>query len=97
MKPAIYHPAAEQELNEAALFYESRSSGLGAVFMSEVEESVRRIQEGPETFPVLRGKVRRKLVYNFPYGILYREDATEIRIVAVMHLHRRPGYWQSRV
>ena len=65
--------------------------------MSEVEESVRKIQGKPETFPVYRGQVRRKLVSKFPYGILYRADSTGIRILAVMHLHRRPGYWQSRL
>ena len=97
MNPVIYHPAAEDELREAALFYESRSAGLGAVFMSEVEDSVRRIQEAPETFPRHRGRLRRKLVANFPFGILYRADSDAVRILAVMHLHRRPGYWRRRL
>ncbi|KOR28141.1 plasmid stabilization protein, partial [Achromatium sp. WMS1] len=34
----------------------------------------------------------------FPYGILYREtlDANGIFIIAVMNLHRKPGYWKYR-
>jgi hypothetical protein len=30
----------------------------------------------------------------FPYAILYRIASDEVQIVAVMHLHRRPGYWR---
>ncbi len=32
-----------------------------------------------------------------PVGILYDVTEEEIRIVAVMHLHRRPGYWKKRL
>jgi hypothetical protein len=28
---------------------------------------------------------------------LYRGEPERIYIVAVMHLHRRPGYWRSRL
>jgi hypothetical protein len=28
---------------------------------------------------------------------LYRETSAAIIIVAIMHLHRRPGYWQNRL
>jgi hypothetical protein len=37
------------------------------------------------------------LVPKFPYGLLYRIEPARIYIVAVMHLHRRPGYWRSRL
>jgi hypothetical protein len=39
--------------------------------------------------------VRRRLVlHRFPHAVLYRATAGEVQIIAVMHLHRRPGYWQ---
>ena len=40
--------------------------------------------------------LRRKLVRRFPYAVISLEDADEIAVLAVMHLHRRPGYWQER-
>jgi len=44
----------------------------------------------------LRGGFRRRLLRRFPYGILYKEEESQIVIVAVMHLRRRPGYWRNR-
>jgi hypothetical protein len=32
----------------------------------------------------------------FPYGIIYSHDKGVIYILAVMHLHRDPNYWQER-
>lgn len=34
------------------------------------------------------------LVDRFPYAVLYRAEAEQILLVAVIHLHRRPGYWR---
>jgi len=42
------------------------------------------------------GDIRRALVHRFPYGILYVPEQNQILIIAVMHLHRQPGYWQDR-
>lgn len=39
-------------------------------------------------------RTRRLLVGRFPYQVVYRLRATEIVIVAVAHLKRRPGYWK---
>jgi hypothetical protein len=30
-------------------------------------------------------------------GLLYCVEPDRIYVVAVMHLHRRPGYWRSRL
>lgn len=30
------------------------------------------------------------------YGVLYSERENQIYILAVMHLHREPTYWQDR-
>jgi hypothetical protein len=47
-------------------------------------------------FPLNNG-IRRCLVKRFPYGILYGIDVDKIFVVAIMHLHRKPGYWLSRI
>ena len=31
-----------------------------------------------------------------PYGIIYQARENYILIVAVAHLHRKPGYWKDR-
>ena len=92
-----FHPEARQEYREAAVFYESRRSGLGAAFTLEVEAALQRVLEAPERWRVIEQDVRRCLTHTFPYGILYTIEAESILIVAVMHLRRRPGYWRSRL
>jgi hypothetical protein len=46
---------------------------------------------------VLDGEVRRALVRRFLYGVSSSEESGGILVVAVMHLHRAPGYWKERV
>ncbi|MBI5025569.1 MAG: type II toxin-antitoxin system RelE/ParE family toxin [Nitrospirae bacterium] len=97
MKPIIFLPEAEEEMYEAARYYESQASGLGIDYLSEVERAVASIAESPETWPKFDGELRRRLVRRFPFGILYYIESEEIVIVAVAHLRRRPGYWKKRI
>ena len=83
---------AEEEMTEAARFYESRAENLGAIFLSRVEKAIQEISENPMACPVIRAEIRRKLVVRFPYGVLYRIDPDEIVIIGIMHLRRRPNY-----
>jgi len=94
--PYTFHPDAETELAEAALFYESRMSGLGRFFAAEVERTIALVREYPEAGPAVGPKRRHVLVARFPYSIVYRHDPDAIVIVAVAHQRRRPGYWRRR-
>jgi plasmid stabilization system protein ParE len=97
MKPVVFLPDAEQEMLQAAVYYESQSSGLGRDYLSEVERAVQAVKESPMTWPIVEGELRRRLVRRFPFGILYRIDPEEIVIIAVAHLRRKPGYWRERI
>lgn len=96
MKPTIFLDPAETEMLEAARFYESNAEGLGLEFLSEVQKALHDISSNPVAYPIIEKEIRRRHVYRFPYGVLYREDPDQIVIIAVMHLHRRPGYWSNR-
>ena len=93
---ASFHDLAKVELNEAARYYEAESIGLGTAFVDEVERSVASILEYPESSPVIRGSIRRRVLRRFPCGLLYRVRGEELRILAVMNLRRRPAYWIGR-
>jgi plasmid stabilization system protein ParE len=92
-----FHPLAERELNDAAQYYDMESEGLGAAFLGEVERCCGAILAHPEAGPAIRGVVRRRLIARFPYAILYTLRPDAVRVVAVMNLKRRPGYWVGRV
>ena len=40
MKPVIFLPEAEQEMLEAAIYYQSEAPGLGIGYLSEVELAI---------------------------------------------------------
>lgn len=91
-----FHPEAEQEFNEVVDYYESVEPGLGYDFALEVHSAIKRSVDFPAAWALLENDVRRSFVKRFPYGILYSEEQDGIFIVAVMNLHREPGYWVKR-
>jgi plasmid stabilization system protein ParE len=89
-------PAARLELLEAYNYHEEQQVRLGHDFAVEVSEAVKEIVRHPLACPPRVGGTRRCRLKRFAYGIVYRVLKTEIRVLAIMHLHRRPGYWRGR-
>jgi hypothetical protein len=70
---------------------------LGDEFLDEVEEGLNRIRQFPLMWPVYDDVYRRCLLKRFPFGLIYRiQDAENIIVIAVAHLHRLPGFWKDR-
>ncbi len=68
-----FHPAAEIELYDAALYYESQRRGLGSTFLQAIETAMDEIRENPMASPRVQGVVRSKRVRRFPYSfVVYR-------------------------
>ena len=92
-----FHPEAYEEMLASARFYEEKAGDLGADFLTAVEETTRRIEQFPEAGPIERGTVRKRIVLGFPFTVLYEKQHDRIFIAAVMHQHRKPGYWKDRL
>lgn len=92
-----FHPEAEQEFVEAAVYYERRIAGLGERFGSEVSHAIERLLGYPELGFPIDSDLRRILLARFPYLLIYSFSADLLRVIAVAHARRLPGYWQSRV
>ena len=93
---ASFNPAARRELDAAADFYADEAPGLGDAFLDELERAVGWALDHPQAGAPLGGPFRRWLVRRFPYAVIYRADREPIRVLAVAHLRRRPGYWRGR-
>lgn len=91
-----FHPAAENEFNQAIDYYEEIEPGLGYDFALEVYATIQLSLKHPDAWPILLGEMRRSLVRRFPYGIIYSVSENELQILAVMNLHRHPDYWKQR-
>jgi plasmid stabilization system protein ParE len=92
----LIHEAAEAEINEAADFYDLRSSQIGSLFIDDIQRTIESISKFPNAATLIGGRVRKKAMIKFPYSILYSVYPDEIRILAVAHQKRRPFYWRSR-
>ncbi|MBK1614075.1 hypothetical protein CKO44_11415 [Rubrivivax gelatinosus] len=91
------HPEAEQDLLDAAAFYEREGSpALAARFVAEFKRMGALLTDQPEIgSPRSRG--RRGLAMSiFPYTLIYRVEGDSLRILVVKHDSRRPGYGGSR-
>ena len=92
----FFHPEAEHELHQSIEYYESKAAGLGEELLDEVESTLGLIKTYPNLGFPLTDSERRMLVQRFPYGLIYSVQEDRIVVYALMHLHRRPGYWKSR-
>ncbi|HYV42548.1 MAG TPA: type II toxin-antitoxin system RelE/ParE family toxin [Thermoanaerobaculia bacterium] len=91
-----FNPEARAEFAEASRYYQERS-GSGEALEEEVRRAVRMILEFPESSPVVTAEgARRKNLRRFPYSLYYLIEPDVIRIMAVAHQSRLPGYWTDR-
>jgi plasmid stabilization system protein ParE len=90
-------PEAERDLVEGGLYYARKANErLGSAFVSEFERSAALLLEQPALGAHWRGEVRRLPLHRFPYSIVYYLRSGNIRILAVAHQSRKPGFWQNR-
>jgi hypothetical protein len=96
-------PEALDELAEAAEWYEERRSGLGDELLAEIDRMTREIAFRPASFPFVLDAppelgIRRALLKRFPFALVFLQKSSgDLRILAVAHAKRRPGYWLWRV
>jgi toxin ParE2 len=89
--------AALKELRGTTRYYRNIRPELGVKFKDAVEAAFDRIEMWPLSGAKADGNARICRLKRFPYGLIYVPRETEIVIVAVVHLHRRPGYWKRRL
>jgi hypothetical protein len=97
LKQIKIHSEAYLEINAAKQWYESQSEGLGDQFVDEVDRAIECIRELPESWPVYMSGTRRFFVHRFPFAVVYAYDGVIIKVFALMHLRRNPGYWRKRL
>jgi toxin ParE1/3/4 len=101
-KPVRFAREAREEALAAARWYHQQRPGLGAEFLASLDEAVERLERIGSSLAVLPGSepdapIRRVHLTRFPYSVVYIELPTRLRVLAVQHGRRRPGYWRDRV
>ena len=99
MNSVAHHPEALEELAEAIEYYlEHATSEIAVNFDNAVDAGIVEIAQSPLRFSRWRNtRARKYVVPDFPYVIFYIDYPEYIRVLAIAHTSRRPGYWKTRI
>jgi plasmid stabilization system protein ParE len=90
-------PLANQDIKEAAKWYNQRQSGLGKRFTNHVRQKVRFISQNPKAVAIHYNDIRTAVLDVFPYMIHFaiNEETKAIIIFAVLSTHQDSDMWVS--
>ena len=92
-----FHRLAFRELQEALRRYRTQSVKVANRFIVAVDQAIQKITANPLQWTAFHPGFRWLTVRKFPYVLYYHIiSENRIRIVAVAHAKRRPGYWIKR-
>jgi plasmid stabilization system protein ParE len=96
-KPIVL-PLAKQDIQEVALWYNSKQKGLGKRFTLELRRKVKFISQNPQAVAVRYADVRTAVLDVFPFMIHFtiEEDKKRVVISAVFHTSLNPKKWKKR-
>jgi len=85
---------ALKDIQEAKNWYEEQQKGLGKRLLENVRLTVKELKHNPFIGSVKYMEIRTISCSKFPYSIHYSIDETksEVVIVSIFHLHRKP-FW----
>lgn len=93
MKPLSVSDDAEIDFVQAIDWYGEIDIELALSFRNIVIKGFADIQKSPKLWSPYDEIYRHYVVKKFPYSIIYKELADCIKVDAVAHHSRRPGYW----
>ena len=95
----VYLPGAMRDLRGIATWYSTNHPQGEARFFARLRETIGRIERDPTSFPVAIEDidVRKARVLRSAYSVAYIARPNEVRLLAVIHGARRPGFWTHRL
>jgi plasmid stabilization system protein ParE len=92
-----YHRLAIKEGKAAKDWYEERSPRSAEKLEKMIRQAIAEIQADPDLWPLNPDGTRFRRVKGYPHLIIYRRLTDErVRIIAIAHSRRRPGYWSRQ-
>ena len=91
------HPDAERDLMDAASFYEREGSpAVAARFVAEFKRISGLIGEHPQIGSTRGSGLRGITMAVFPFTVIYRVEASQLKILIIKHDIRRPRFGNER-
>lgn len=92
----FYHPKVPAEVRQIIGYYEEISPILADDFWAELNDAIEYARSFPERHHFDQSGRRRSNLKKFPYHFLFRVMSDHVRITAVRHHSRDPGYGSRR-
>lgn len=90
------HPEAVAEAASARRWYETIDPRVASSFAAALDRTFAQIDLRPRSFAPHLAGTRRAGLDGFPYAVVVDERDGTVRVLAVAHERRRPGYWHGR-
>lgn len=90
---------AFEDTNDIAIWYETKSTGLGEEFITDLENSYNQLLSHPFAFTKYRkgSKCRKKSLAIFPYRVFYLVENEFIKIIAIIHQSRSEKFIRRKL
>ena len=97
MKISLNLQAELEPVEGAACYAREANADIANALISEFDRSAKLLAEFPKLGATLaRSHSSPPAPRRFPYRIVYYLRESDVRIVAVAHQRRRPGFWKGR-
>jgi toxin ParE1/3/4 len=92
-------PEAQDDIQEAANWYEKQQPGLGHDFARAVLEEIESLTANPLRYRLRdrRRNVRWLKSRKFPYRVVYQISEEVVTVFAVLHSVRHDRHWKRRL
>jgi plasmid stabilization system protein ParE len=89
--------AAQQEWLEALEWlYANLDETTAEVLNAAIERAFQHLAQFPRLGAPYQGEIRKLVLAGTPYLMFYALRRREVRILAIAHASRNPGYWRGR-
>jgi plasmid stabilization system protein ParE len=92
----VVTPEADDDISQAAEWYEEQQRGLADRFLNEVRWLFERLASNPLQFPTDEEGVRQAILRIFPYTAYFRAETSQVVVLALLHQSRHPATWRTR-
>lgn len=75
---------------EAYQWYEEQQTGLGDIFLAELESSYDKVETWPASYTKIKRNFRQINLKTFPYVIVFEILNEDVVVYAVFHTSRNP-------
>lgn len=95
--PVSLSSEAQADANAAVDWYVGKGAFIAADdFADELGRALGLLSQFTESGKTGAHNTRTLPLHSFPYSLIYRLQGDAIRVIAVAHHSRRPGYWVGR-